>query len=94
MVDGTVNSEQAYDLAQEDFNKIERFIKSVISDLNNDQFRVGVMQYSGMDTATIEIDFMSPLQYNKITIKQQRGYKRYTGDALVEANNKVGIYIR
>jgi hypothetical protein len=37
---------------------------------------------------------MSPLQYNKITIKQQRGYKRYTGDALVEANNKVGIYIR
>jgi hypothetical protein len=94
VVDGTVNSEQAYDLAQEDFNKIERFIKSVISDLNNDQFRVGVMQYSGMDTATIEIDFMSPLQYNKITIKQQRGYKRYTGDALVEANNKVGIYIR
>ncbi|CAB4025036.1 von Willebrand factor, partial [Paramuricea clavata] len=91
VVDGTVNSRQSYDLAQEDFENIKGFIKSVIRGLN-DTFRVGVMQYTDKDTARMEIDFMSPLEFSDtvkdITITQQRGYKRYTGDALAEAANR------
>jgi hypothetical protein len=94
VVDGTVNSQQAYDLAREDFNKIKEFILSIIRDLNHDQFRVGVMLYTGKDSAKMEIDFMSPLKFNEITITQERRYKRYTGDALKEANNKVDISLR
>ena len=69
-------------------------MKAVIRDLHDDKFRVGVMQYTGKGTARMEIDFMSPQQLKEIkirlgTIVQQRGYKRFTGDALVKANNKV-----
>jgi hypothetical protein len=94
VVDGTVNSRQAYDLAQEDFNTIKEFILSIIRDINHDQFRVGVMQYTGKDSVKMEIDFMSPVKFKEITMMQQRGNKRYTGDALAEANNKVDIYLR
>ena len=91
-----MNSQQSYDLAQEDFENIKGFITSVIRGLN-DTFRVGVMQYTDKDTARMEIDFMTPLEFSDtvkdITITQQRGYKRYTGDALAEANNRVRYLI-
>lgn len=97
LVDGTANFRQSYDEAAKDFKRVKGFIKTAIRDLRDDRFRVGVMQYSGSNTATMEIDFMSPLEMKEIkirlgTIVQQRGYDRYTAEALARANNKVGIY--
>ncbi|XP_028404925.1 matrilin-2-like [Dendronephthya gigantea] len=51
------------------------------------------MQYTEKGSAKMEIDFMNPKEYREIkvrlgTIVQQRGYKRFTGDALVAANHK------
>ena len=94
MVDGTVNFQQSYDESQKDFKRIRNFIKTVIRDLDDDRFRVGVMQYSDKDTATMEIDFMNPIEMAEIkirlgTIVQQGGYERYTGNALVKANHQV-----
>ena len=84
VVDGTVNFQQSYDLSQKYFKKVKGFIKSVIRDIDDDRFRVGVMQYTDRGTAKMEIDFMNPKKYKEIkirlgTIVQQRGYKRFTG---------------
>ena len=92
--DGTVNFRQSYDESQKDFKKIRNFIKAVVRDLDDERFRVGVMQYSGKDTATMEIDFMRPTDLAEIkirlgTIVQQGGYERYIGEALVKANHQV-----
>lgn len=92
--DGTVNFRQSYDESQKEFKKIRNFIKAVVRDLDDERFRVGVMQYSGKDTATMEIDFMSPTDLAEIkirlaTIVQQGGYERYIGEALVKANHQV-----
>ncbi len=96
MVDGTVNFQRSYDESRKDFKRIKGFIKTVVRNLDDDRFRVGVMQYTNKDTARMEIDFMNPKDYREIrirlgTIVQQRGYKRFTGNALVRANNQVGI---
>ncbi|CAB3978244.1 Hypothetical predicted protein [Paramuricea clavata] len=93
VVDGTVNFQQSYDQSRKDFKRIRGFMRATIRDLDNDKFRVGVMQYTGKGTARMEIDFMSSRQLKEIkirlgTIVQQRGYKRFTGDALVKANSK------
>ena len=69
-------------------------MKAVIRGLDNDKFRIGVMQYSDRNTAKMDIDFTSFQHLNESmiqldTIGQHGGYKRFTGDALVEASNKV-----
>ena len=97
LIDGTVNFQQSYDESQKDFRRIKKFIKTVVRDLSDERFNVGVMQYANKGAAKMEIDFMSvkDLKEFKVrvgTIIQDGGYKRYTGDALVKANNKVCIY--
>ena len=93
VIDGTVNFQQSYDESQKDFRRIKKFIKTVVRDLSDERFNVGVMQYTNKRAAKMEIDFMSVKHHKEIrvrvgTIIQDGGDKRFTGDALVKANNK------
>ena len=93
-MDGTVNERMHHKGSQKEFKKVKRFIKSFVRGLNDARFRVGVMQYSHVNTAKMNIDFMSPLNKREFKLRlatmiQQGGYERYTGDALVHANKKV-----
>ena len=96
MVDGTKSFQKSYYETEKDFKKIRRFIKSFVRDLDDDRFRVGMMQYTDKGTAKKEIDFLNPkndfaeIKIRLSTIVQQRGYKRFTGDALAQANKQVG----
>jgi hypothetical protein len=94
VIDGTRRVYDTRDEYERDFRKIRKFIKTTVHHLNDERFNVGVMQYTDKGTAKMEIDFMSAKEYKKFKsslgkIIQQGGDKRFTGDALVKANNKV-----
>ena len=78
----------------EHFEEIKGFIGKVISGLDEDKFKIGVMQFGGRSEPTMEVHFSSnttilTLMSALKTIKQHNGRERRMGEALEMASRKV-----
>ena len=94
VIDGTVNYRQYLKIRRKEWNQIKDFVKGIVSEVNDDNNRIGIMQYGGRMKPRMEVDFWERTDTtNLITqiddIKQISGRERKTGEALVTAGNKV-----
>lgn len=94
VIDGTVNYRQYLKIRRKEWNQIKDFVKGIVSEVNDDNNRIGIMQYGGRMKPRMEVDFWERTDTtNLITqiddIKQIGGRERKTGEALVPAGNKV-----
>lgn len=92
VVDGTSNHQETAHRTKKHFSKILKFVKRIVSKLS-DKFTVGVLQYSEKGKVKMDVEFSFGASIGKLNslinnIKQQKGRERYTGEALVKANNK------
>ena len=79
---------------KKEWKQIKHFVKEVVSELNGDNSRVGVMQYGGRREPKMEVDLSArtsaaDLIYHIDNIRQIGGVERITGKSLHVASNKV-----
>jgi hypothetical protein len=94
IIDGTVNYRQYWVTRKKEWKQTKHFIKEVVSELNGDNFRVGVMQYGGRREPRMEVDLWegtstADLMYQIDNIRPIGGVERITGKSLAIASNKV-----
>ncbi|CAB4020613.1 Hypothetical predicted protein [Paramuricea clavata] len=93
IIDGTVNYRHHWVTRKKEWKQIKHFVKEVVSELNGDNSRVGVMQYGGRRKPKMEVDLSArtstaDLIYRIGNIRQIGGVKRMTGKSLAIARNK------
>lgn len=94
IIDGTINYSQYLKIRRKEWNQIKDFVKEIVSELNDDNNRIGIMQYGGRRGPRMEVDFQERADTSDLitkihNIRQIGGMERKTGESLVIAGNKV-----
>jgi hypothetical protein len=77
-----------------EWNHIKQFMKEVVSELDSDNFRIGVMQYGGRREPRMEVDLWertgtADLMYRIDNMRQISGAERMIGESMAIATSKV-----
>ena len=97
IIDGTYNYGRHRQTRKREWNQVKHFVKEIVSELNDDKFRIGIMIYGGRREPRVEVDLWvgdnTAHVLSKIdNIRQVRGRERNTGESLTIAAAKVSYH--
>ena len=94
ILDGTRNYQKYWWETRKEWEKVKAFVKDLALDLNNGKNRIAVMQYGGLISPRMAIEFSA--QYDIVNrigrISLLGGRQRMTHKALALASNKVSEF--